>query len=69
MPNAIEPSTVMPVRQHTMTSEDVVVLRGRAEEVLFEADGTVILRSLESVIIESKNGKFNPASEKEYLNN
>ena len=39
MLNAIEPGTVIPVHRHTMTSEDVVILRGRAEEVFFDAEG------------------------------
>ncbi len=39
MLNAIEPGTVIPVHRHTMTSEDVVVLRGRAEEVFFDDHG------------------------------
>ena len=39
MLNAIEPSTVIPVHRHTATSEDVIVLRGRAEEVFFDNKG------------------------------
>lgn len=39
MLNAIEPGTVIPVHRHTMTSEEVVVLRGRAEEVFFDGQG------------------------------
>lgn len=39
MLNAIEPGTVIPIHRHTMTSEDVVILRGRAEEVLFDDHG------------------------------
>lgn len=31
MLNAIEPGTVIPVHRHTMTSEEVVILRGRAD--------------------------------------
>ena len=44
MLNAIEPGTVIPVHRHTMTSEDVVVLRGRAEEVFFDVDGNEMAR-------------------------
>ncbi len=93
MLNAIEPGTVIPVHRHTMTSEDVIVLRGRAEEVFFDVNGnetarfTLIpggespaihvpmgqyhtLQSLESgtVIIEFKNGKYDPEGTEEYLN-
>lgn len=39
MLNAIEPGTVIPIHRHTMTSEDVIVLRGRAEEVFFDNQG------------------------------
>lgn len=39
MLNAIEPGTVIPIHHHTMTSEDVIVLRGRAEEVFFDDKG------------------------------
>lgn len=36
MLNAIEPGTVIPIHRHTGTSEDVIVLRGRAEEVFYD---------------------------------
>ena len=39
MLNAIEPGTVIPVHRHAGTSEDVVVLRGRAEELFFDGLG------------------------------
>ena len=39
MLNAIEPGTVIPIHKHGTTSEDVVVLRGVAEEVLFDENG------------------------------
>ncbi len=39
MLNAIEPGTVIPIHRHTMTSEDVVILRGKAEEVFFDEQG------------------------------
>ncbi len=39
MLNAIKPWTVIPVHRHTMTSEEVVVLRGKAEEVFFDGQG------------------------------
>lgn len=42
MLNAIEPGTVIPVHRHTMTSEDVIILRGRAEEVFFDNEGKEI---------------------------
>ncbi len=39
MLNAIEPKTVIPIHRHTMTSEDVVILRGRAVEVMYDNQG------------------------------
>ena len=44
MLNAIEPETVIHVHRHPMTSEDVVVLRGKAEEVLYDDNGNVLER-------------------------
>ena len=42
MLNAIEPDTVIPVHRHTMTSEDVVVLRGSAVEIIYNDLGEVV---------------------------
>ena len=42
MLNAIEPGTVIPVHRHTMTSEEVIVLRGKAQEVFFDECGREI---------------------------
>ena len=42
MLNAIEPGTVIPVHRHTMTSEEVIVLRGKAQEVFFDDQGREI---------------------------
>lgn len=36
MLNAIEPGSIVPVHRHPLTSEDVVILRGRAIMVLFD---------------------------------
>lgn len=46
MLNAIEPGTVIPVHRHAGTSEDVVVLRGRAEELFFDGQGNETSRWL-----------------------
>ena len=32
MLNAIEPGSIIPIHRHTMTSEDVVILRGSCED-------------------------------------
>ena len=39
MLNAIEPGTEIPIHKHSATSEDVVVLRGIAEEVFYDETG------------------------------
>ena len=39
MLNAIEPGTVIPIHRHKGTSEDVVILRGKAEEVFYNDHG------------------------------
>lgn len=44
MLNAIEPETVIPIHRHADTSEDVIVLRGEAIEVLFDSDGREVER-------------------------
>lgn len=44
MLNAIEPGTVIPVHRHTMTSEEVIILRGRAEEVFFDNEGNETMK-------------------------
>lgn len=96
MLNALEPGTEIPIHRHMMTSEDVVVLRGRAEEILYNDNGEVLERclmtpggieegsvsaihvpkgqyhtckSLESgtVIIEFKNGKYDPNGTEDLL--
>ncbi len=46
MLNAIEPGTVIPIHRQTQTSEDVVILRGRAEEVFYDNIGKEIGRYL-----------------------
>lgn len=46
MLNAIEPKTVIPVHRHSMTSEDVIILRGRAEEVFYDGKGNETARFL-----------------------
>ena len=46
MLNAIEPGTVIPVHRHSMTSEDVAILRGRAEFILYDDEGREVCRCL-----------------------
>lgn len=46
MLNAIEPGTVIPVHRHPRTSEDVAILRGKAEFILYNDEGREISRCL-----------------------
>ena len=48
MLNAIEPGTVIPVHRHLRTSEDMAVLRGKAEEVFYDNEGREVSRCLVS---------------------
>ena len=44
MLNAIEPDTIIPIHRHVGTSEDVIVLRGEAVEVLYDEHGHEVSR-------------------------
>ena len=46
MLNAIEPGTVIPVHRHPRTSEDVAILRGKAEELFYDSEGFEVSRCL-----------------------
>ena len=46
MLNAIEPGTVIPVHRHPRTSEDVAILPGKAEELLYDSEGHEVSRYL-----------------------
>lgn len=42
MLNAMEPGTVVPIHRHTQTTEDVVILRGKGIQYLYDNDGNVV---------------------------
>lgn len=44
MLNAIEPGTVLPIHRHRRSSETCIVLRGKAEEIFYDDNGTEIER-------------------------
>lgn len=92
MLNALEPGTVVPIHRHNETSEEIVVLRGRVEVSLYDAEGNEVAfyrlepgtdsmachvplaayhssRSLCSgtVIIEFKNGMYDPETTEDFL--
>ena len=92
MLNAIEPGSIIPIHRHNDTSEEVVLLRGEVEELLYDDKGNVMdvyhlkagsecvachvplgcfhtCKSLVtgSVIIEFKNGKYDPQTTEDFL--
>lgn len=42
MLNAMEPGTVVPIHRHAQTTEDVVILRGKGIQYLYDNDGHVV---------------------------
>ena len=42
MLNAMEPGTVVPIHRHRQTTEDVVVLRGKGIQYLYDDDGNIV---------------------------
>ena len=48
MLNAIEPGTELPIHRHSKTSETCIILRGRAEELLYNDEGQIIDRIIMS---------------------
>ena len=48
MLNALEPGTMIPIHRHCLTSETVAILRGRAVQWLYDAEGNVT----EKVLLE-----------------
>lgn len=49
MLNVLEPDTVIPIHRHTMTSEVVVVLRGKVQEVFYDDTGS----ETQSIVMEA----------------
>ena len=49
MLNALEPGTMLPIHRHRTTSETVAILRGRAVQWLYDAEGNVT----ETVLLEA----------------
>lgn len=44
MLNAMEPETVIPIHRHNATTEEIVVLRGEVEEILYDDQGNEVER-------------------------
>ena len=92
MLNALLPGTVLPIHRHTKTTEVLVLLRGKMEEIFYEEGretGRVLLEAggpvqglcipvgqwhtinvLEpTVILECKDGKYEPLGPKDMISN
>lgn len=54
MLNALLPSTVVPIHRHPMSNEDVVLLKGRLDEVIYDDDGNEI----ERIALDPSVGKY-----------
>ncbi len=44
MLNALEPGTILPIHRHTKTTETVVILRGRMDEMFYDEEGNETAR-------------------------
>ena len=60
MLNAIEPGTLIPIHRHCLTSETVAILRGRAVQWLYDAEGNVTEKVLLEVASEDKDAVVRP---------
>lgn len=54
MLNAIEPGSVIPIHRHQNSSETVVVVRGKIEEIFFDAKG----RKTDSIVLDPNGPCF-----------
>ncbi len=96
MLNALLPGTPLPIHRHRETTETIVVLRGRMEEIYYEVSEEKIARETErillsadgpvqglsipvgqwhgvnilepTVILECKDGKYEPLSDEDIVN-
>ncbi len=46
--NALEPGTIVPIHRHRSTAETVIIVRGKAKEILFNESGEIT----EEVLLE-----------------
>ena len=62
MLNAMLPGTEVPVHRHPMSNENVILIKGRLDEVLYDevasADGKVTLRECERIHLNPEDGVY-----------
>jgi cupin fold WbuC family metalloprotein len=60
--NAVEPGTVVPIHKHPMSNENVILIKGKLDEVLYEevpsADGKVTLKETERIHLCPEEGAY-----------
>ena len=55
--NAIEPGTIIPIHRHTMTSETVICVRGRVEEIVYKEINGRLVKDY-SCVLCSRDARF-----------
>jgi cupin fold WbuC family metalloprotein len=62
MLNAMLPGTEVPIHRHPMSNENVILIKGRLDEVLYEevtsADGKVTLKEVERIHLCPEDGAY-----------
>ena len=62
MLNAMQPGTEVAIHRHPMSNENVILIKGRLDEVLYEevvsADGKVTLREFERIHLCTQDGAY-----------
>ena len=62
MLNAMLPGTEVPIHRHPMSNENVILIKGRLDEVLYEEvtseDGKVTLKEVERIHLCPKDGRY-----------
>ncbi len=62
MLNALEPGTVMPIHRHPMSNENVILIKGKLDEVLYEEvvsdDGKITLKETERIHLCPDEGTY-----------
>ena len=62
MLNAMLPGTEVAIHRHPMSNENVILIRGRLDEVLYEevtsADGNVMLKETERIHLCAEDGTY-----------
>lgn len=62
MLNAMLPGTEVPIHRHPLSNENVILIKGRLDEVLYEevssSDGKVVLKEVERIHLCPESGAY-----------